>query len=81
MRYGLRLAGWEDASSWGWDEQAGTWFAELTRNGNDDDDGPDVWLSGMPRPIPDEAALAAAIGRATGAALDDVAAAMAAGRR
>lgn len=78
MRYPLALAGWDAMSTWGWDDQAQTWFAELTRNESDDSDGPDVWLAG---PIGDEPALAHRIAQATGRPLAEVEAAMRDGRR
>ncbi|HEY2056825.1 hypothetical protein [Amycolatopsis sp. NBC_01480] len=39
------LPGWEQQSIWGWDH-AGSFFAQLWRNGNRGDE-PDLWLSGI----------------------------------
>lgn len=43
--YGLALDGWAARSTWGWDEQLGCYYAQLTRDGNSDADGPDVWIT------------------------------------
>ncbi|MEV4416320.1 hypothetical protein [Catellatospora sp. NPDC049609] len=39
---GLWLEGWDDKSVWGYDTGTQSYFAQLTRNGNSDDDGPDI---------------------------------------
>jgi hypothetical protein len=41
--YPLLLEGWEDASTWG--EDNGQLYAQLTRNGVSDDNGPGVWIT------------------------------------
>lgn len=43
--YALMIDGWERKSTWGYDEAIRSLYAQLTRNGNSDDDGPDVWLT------------------------------------
>ena len=47
--YGLPLCGWEDCSTWGADADLATgsehFYAQLTRNGHSDDDGPQFWIS------------------------------------
>ena len=74
----LALAGWENLSIWGYDERMDGYFAELTRNGGDDSNGPEVWLAPA---IPSEDALARLIAEKTGAAVPAVREAMDAGRR
>jgi hypothetical protein len=50
-RRGLDLDGWGDLSAWGWDHQAGTLFAQLWRDRDDEDDDnegderPDIWIT------------------------------------
>jgi hypothetical protein len=50
-RRGLDLDGWGDLSVWGWDNQAGTLFAQLWRDRDDedeeggDDERPDIWIT------------------------------------
>lgn len=65
-RFALDLAGWEDRSIWGYDPTVGSLFAQLTRNGNNDDNGPDIWITppAFP-PITTPAMLARAIAIAT----------------
>ena len=46
----IELPGWEEQSIWGWDPQAVTFYAQLWKNENDGDT-PDVWLSGVSRPM------------------------------
>jgi hypothetical protein len=78
--YPLALDGWDHLSTWGWDSQLGSLYAQLTRNGNSDDDGPDVWISPPTWPkitLPE--LLGEAIAKVTGAEQDAVFAAMSAG--
>jgi hypothetical protein len=78
--YGLALAGWDELSTWGYDEGAGSLYAQLTRNGNSDDDGPDIGIVPPAFPtvlVPTE--LATVIAAATGSALPAVYVAMNAG--
>jgi hypothetical protein len=78
--YGLALAGWDELSTWGYDEGAGSLYAQLTRNGNSDDDGPDIGIVPPAFPtllVPTE--LATVIAAATGSALPAVYLAMNAG--
>lgn len=50
--YGLALEGWDARSVWGWDDQLGSYYAALTRNGRMDSDRPDVWIApGRPFPV------------------------------
>src|SRR4051812_44136121 len=41
--YPLLLDGWEDTSTWG--EDGGQLYAQLTRNGVSDDNGPEFWIA------------------------------------
>ena len=71
--YGFMLDGWDHQSTWGYDDGIGSLYAQLTRNGNSDDNGPDIWLT--PPTIPavrDPAQLARIIANATEADLADV---------
>ena len=78
--YGLCLAGWEDLSTWGYDEAQGSLYAQLTRNTSSDDDGPDIWVTPPRFPvIRTSDGLASVIAAATGSALPVVYAAMNAG--
>ncbi len=45
-RYALPLSGYDNASVWGYDNQAATYFAQLWRNESDSRNDPDIWLSG-----------------------------------
>ena len=45
FREALWLPGWSDQSIWGYDEQMDTYFAQLWRDGDVNDD-PTVWISG-----------------------------------
>ena len=76
--WALLLPGWEDLSIWGYDTGLRSFFAQLTRNGNSDDDGPDVWITpGADFPaVTSPAQLQALIAGATGAKAADVTAAM-----
>lgn len=65
--HALNLPGWDELSTWGWDDMAGSWYAQLTRNGGDDSNGPEIWLSGAPTPFTTEVELMAAIVQCTGA--------------
>ncbi len=84
-RRGLDLDGWGDLSIWGWDSQAGTLFAQLWRDRDDeedadeeDDEHPEVWITppaweatGQPE------VLASRIAEATGSSVAAVLRAMA----
>jgi hypothetical protein len=76
-RYALPLTGYDDASVWGYDDQGGTYFAQLWRNASDSRDEPDIWLSGM-QPISSPLRLAEMISARTGASMATVTQAMAA---
>lgn len=41
--YPLMLPGWEDLSTWGAEEDY--LYAQVTRNGLSDDDGPEFWIT------------------------------------
>jgi hypothetical protein len=43
--YPLRLAGYDHASTWGYDAQSATYFAQLWRNSSDSDEEPDASLN------------------------------------
>lgn len=60
----LCLPGWSDRSIWGYDEQMDTYFAQLWRDGDTNDD-PTVWISGCD-PIGSRVQLADRIRSATG---------------
>lgn len=63
--YPLALPGWDDLSTWGQDDDY--FFAQLTRNGHPDDDGPGVWITPPGHPAyPDAPALGRAISAVTG---------------
>lgn len=68
--YNLELAGWRRQSTWGWDPRQHSYYAQLTPDSSDreaDWQGPEIWVSPPRHPvIPDPAALAEAIARATG---------------
>lgn len=72
------LPGWEDLSIWGYDSGVSSFVAQLTRNGNSDDDGPEVWITpGASYPVVASLALLQGlIANATSVAAADVAAAM-----
>lgn len=68
--HALQLPGWEESSTWGADADPATggryFYAQLTRNGHSDDDGPEFWVTPPQYPVYRTAAeLAAAIGRVT----------------
>lgn len=46
FREALCLPGWSDQSVWGYDEQMDTYFAQLWRDSDTNDD-PTVWISGV----------------------------------
>jgi hypothetical protein len=75
----LLLPGWEESSVWG--EDGDHLFAQVTRNGVSDDDGPEFWITpGGPYPeIRDPATLARAINGVTGVPAEVVLTAMVAG--
>lgn len=41
----LGLDGWENLSTWGYDDGMASYYAQLTRNDSSDDNGPDIWIS------------------------------------
>lgn len=47
--YPLMLPGWEDLSTWG--SEDGYLYAQVTRNGLTDDDGPEFWITPHLHPI------------------------------
>lgn len=69
--YPLRLAGWEQRSIIGSDDQMGGWFAQLWRNGATGSEPPEAWLS-----APSSAGLAVRIAAATQAPTGTVGAAV-----
>ncbi|WP_202902320.1 hypothetical protein [Salinispora pacifica] len=75
--YAVLIDGWDHRSTWGWDDGTRSLYAQLTRNGNSDDNGPDVWITppATPRILLPEA-LAKAIAHVTGTNLATVHAAM-----
>jgi hypothetical protein len=64
--YPLALPGWDELSTWGWDDAAQSWYAQLTPNGGDDSNGPQIWLAGVPTPYRTEVELMTAIIQSTG---------------
>lgn len=71
--WALVLPGWEDLSTWGYDDGIGSFYAQLTRNGGNDDNGPEVWITPPRYPaITRSAQLATLITQTTGAAFTDV---------
>ena len=76
--YALLLPGWDQLSIWGADQDY--LYAQVTRNGNSDDDGPDFWITPPRYPVcrhPRE--LGHAISQVTGTDLPAVLNAMATG--
>ncbi len=63
FREALWLPGWSDQSIWGYDEQMDTFFAQLWRD-DDANDDPTVWISGCD-PIGTDLQLAELIASAT----------------
>ncbi|MFG3701591.1 hypothetical protein ACGF5C_27320 [Micromonospora sp. NPDC047620] len=43
--YAVLIDGWDQRSTWGWDDGTRSYYAQLTRNGNSDDNGPEVWIT------------------------------------
>lgn len=75
--YPVLIDGWDDLSTWGWDSGVRSYYAQLTRNGNSDGDGPDVWITPPAWPVMQlPETLAQAIAQATGADLAAVRTAM-----
>jgi hypothetical protein len=76
--WALFLPDWDDLSIWGYDSGTSSFFAQLTRNGNSDDNGPDVWITPGPRfpVVTSPAQLQALIADVVGATAADVAVAM-----
>lgn len=76
--YALALDGWDELSTWGYDSGIGSFYAQLTRNGQSDDNGPEIWITpGGRYPIistPSE--LATTVATEVGAELPHVHAAM-----
>jgi hypothetical protein len=73
----LMLEGWDDQSIWGYDSGTASHFAQLTRNGNSDAAGPDVWITPPNSPVLLEPAqLAGLIAQATGHPIPTVVEAM-----
>jgi hypothetical protein len=78
----LDLDGWGDLSVWGWDGQAGTLFAQLWRDRDDEDDDyderPEIWITPPAWEVTSQpAVLARWIADATGSPLAKVLKAMA----
>lgn len=76
--YALLLPGWDQLSIWGADQDY--LYAQVTRNGNSDDDCPDFWITPPRYPVyrhPRE--LGQAISQVTGTDLSTVLRAMATG--
>lgn len=74
FREALWLPGWSDQSIWGYDEQMDTYFAQLWRDSDTNDD-PTVWISGCD-PIGTGLQLATLIASITGRDLATVMRAM-----
>ena len=71
--YPVFLDGWDELSTWGFDSGADSYYAQLTRNGNSDDDGPDIWITPPTwPPMARPAELAQAVATATGVDLSTV---------
>ncbi len=76
----LPLAGWDQASVWGWDLPEGSLFAQLYRNGDDGGAEPRIWLTtlkGWPQ-VTAPQVLAEWIANVTAVSLPDVLLALAA---
>ncbi|MEV7217646.1 hypothetical protein AB0O31_31710 [Kitasatospora cineracea] len=71
FREGLWLEGWEGQSIWGYDQGAGSYFAQLWRD-DDVNDAPTVWLSGVTERFTMPEQLFAAIAVATRAPVVEV---------
>jgi hypothetical protein len=61
----VELTGWDDRSTWGYDDGIASFYAQLWRNPGDTD-APDIWLSGVDPRYPWPGCLALAIVDATG---------------
>ncbi len=59
------LDGWDDRSTWGYDDGIGSFYAQLWRNPGDTD-APEIWLSGVDPRYPWPGCLALAVVEATG---------------
>ncbi len=78
--YALLLPGWDHTSTWG--EDHGQLYAQVSRNGYDDADGPEFWITPPCYPLADTTQqLAELIGRVTGADAVSVLQAMSIGAR
>lgn len=74
FRETLRLPGWSDESIWGYDEQMGTYFAQLWHDSDSNGD-PTVWISGL-HPIESATQLATRIASVTDVPMESVMRAM-----
>jgi hypothetical protein len=75
--YAVFLDGWDHKSTWGWDDGVGSYYAQMTRNGKSDANGPEIWITPPTFPaIMSPEALAEAIAHATGEDLQAVQRAM-----
>jgi hypothetical protein len=75
--FALELDGWDELSTWGYDEGLGCLYAQLTRNGGSDDNGPEIWITPPQFPvITSPAVLAKTIAEATKTPLAKVQAAL-----
>ena len=75
--YPVLIDGWDHLSTWGWDSSIGSYYAQLTRNGNSDANGPDVWITPPTWPVMQlPETLTQAISRTTGSDLAAVQVAM-----
>ena len=75
--YAVFLDGWDHRSTWGWDDGMGCFYAQLTRNGESDANGPGIWITPPTWPQATTATqLATLIAAATGADLHAVQVAM-----
>ena len=75
----VALDGWDQLSTWGWDETQGCLYAQLTPNGESDDNGPKHWLTPPVLNTRDQAVLVAEIARRTGRTEQEVDAALGSG--
>jgi hypothetical protein len=64
FRRALLLPGWSERSIWGYDEMMDTYFAQLWRDDDPNDDEPTIWISGI-HPIGSPGHLAALIAKVT----------------
>ena len=82
MRKGLILPGWDERSTWGYDDGQASYFAQLWRNGvGEDRCPPHIWITpgAVTPPIESLGELVARIAAATDVTPGEVRAAMAAG--